>query len=44
MTIQSLNDITTESGIYYFYENKKLLYIGKAKNLRNRIKAHFTDR
>jgi DNA polymerase III subunit epsilon len=29
-------------GVYYLYDNNgKLLYIGKSKNIRNRIKSHF---
>src|SRR5690606_6527613 len=30
-------------GVYYFLDEKgKILYIGKAKNLKYRIKSHFT--
>lgn len=28
------------SGVYYFYENDRLLYVGKAKNLKSRVRDH----
>lgn len=35
--------IPKEPGIYFFYNKSgKILYIGKAINLRNRVKSHFT--
>jgi len=37
-----LKKLPKESGVYqYFDENKKLLYIGKAKNLANRVKSYW---
>ncbi len=37
--------IPLEPGIYqYFDENGKLLYVGKAKNLRNRVSSYFSSR
>ena len=34
--------IPEAGGIYYFYDDqKRLLYVGKSKNIKNRIKAHF---
>jgi DNA polymerase-3 subunit epsilon len=39
-TIQTLPD---EAGVYYFLdENKKVLYVGKAKSIRSRVIQHFT--
>lgn len=35
-----LNEIPKTSGLYYFFENDKLLYVGKAKKLRWRVKQH----
>lgn len=39
---QKLQNLPDNSGIYqYFDENGKLLYVGKAKNLKNRVKSYF---
>jgi excinuclease ABC subunit C len=39
---QKLQNLPSSSGIYqYFDKNNKLLYIGKAKNLKNRVKSYF---
>ncbi len=36
-------DLPEETGVYYFYDQKgKVIYVGKAKNIRNRIKSHFS--
>jgi excinuclease ABC subunit C len=38
-----LKDLPTNSGIYqYFDKDGRLLYVGKAKNLKNRIKSYFS--
>ena len=38
-----LKDLPTNSGIYqYFDKDGKLLYVGKAKNLKNRVKSYFS--
>jgi len=40
--IQSLSN---EIGIYYFYDiNGKIIYIGKSKNIKNRVSQHFTGK
>jgi len=40
-THEELERIPNTSGLYYFYDqNDKLLYIGKAKNLHSRIFGH----
>lgn len=37
-----LNDLPTQAGVYqYFDEAGNLLYVGKAKNLKKRIKSYF---
>ena len=39
---EKLKQLPTDSGIYqYFNSEGKLLYIGKAKNLKNRVKSYF---
>lgn len=40
--LESLKSLPDSSGIYQYFDNKnKLLYIGKAKSLRNRVKSYF---
>ncbi|HIP26557.1 MAG TPA: excinuclease ABC subunit UvrC [Flavobacteriaceae bacterium] len=40
--IQTIQNLPTDAGIYqYFDKNNKLLYIGKAKNLKNRVKSYW---
>lgn len=37
--------LTNEIGIYYFYDiNGKIIYIGKSKNIKNRVSQHFTGK
>ena len=37
-----LKNLPNDAGVYKFYdENKNLLYIGKAKNLKNRVSSYF---
>lgn len=37
-------NLPEEPGVYYFYnQNNELIYIGKSKNIRNRVLSHFTD-
>jgi excinuclease ABC subunit C len=39
---QKLQNLPVSSGVYqYFDKDGKLLYIGKAKNLKNRVKSYF---
>ncbi|MBN2202567.1 MAG: excinuclease ABC subunit UvrC [Candidatus Aenigmarchaeota archaeon] len=37
-----LKNVPKEPGVYMFKRNDDILYIGKAKNLRNRIKSYFS--
>ncbi len=40
---QTIKQLPSSAGIYqYFDENHNLLYIGKAKNLSNRVKSYFS--
>ncbi|ARR00470.1 excinuclease ABC subunit UvrC [Campylobacter porcelli] len=42
MLIDELKSLPNSPGIYqYFDKNAKLLYVGKAKNLKNRVKSYF---
>lgn len=39
---ESLKLLPDNSGVYRFYDsNSRLLYVGKAKNLKNRVKSYF---
>jgi excinuclease ABC subunit C len=39
-----ISKIPKEPGVYFFYDKKgKLLYIGKAADLRSRVKSHFAQ-
>jgi len=41
--LQKLKNLPAQPGIYqYFDEKRRLLYIGKAKNLSNRVKSYFS--
>jgi len=42
MLISTIQHLPSEAGVYqYFDENEKLLYVGKAKNLKNRVKSYW---
>jgi len=37
--------LPNQPGIYQFFDdNGKIIYIGKAKNLRNRVKSYFLNK
>jgi len=38
---EKINDLPQKAGVYAFKSNEELLYIGKAVNIRNRVKNHF---
>ena len=41
--LNNLNFLPTEPGIYRFLNSKKkIIYIGKAKNLRKRVRSYFS--
>jgi len=37
------NTLNNKNGLYAYYKNKKLLYVGKGKPLRGRIVSHFKE-
>jgi len=40
--ITTIQNLPSQAGVYqYFDENDKLLYVGKAKNLKNRVKSYW---
>ncbi len=42
---QKLNHIPNNPGVYQFFNaNKDIIYIGKAKNLKNRVKSYFQNK
>ena len=41
---QIINDLPNTTGIYYMHdENGDVIYIGKSKNIKNRMSQHFTN-
>jgi DNA polymerase-3 subunit epsilon len=39
----SIEGLTDETGIYYFHDREgSIIYVGKSKNIRNRVMSHFT--
>jgi excinuclease ABC subunit C len=41
---QKLDSLTTQPGVYLFKDgNNKVLYVGKAKNLRKRVRSYFQE-
>ncbi|MBT6819669.1 MAG: GIY-YIG nuclease family protein [Candidatus Magasanikbacteria bacterium] len=45
MTKKNLKTLPTTSGIYLFYNSKKeLIYVGKATNLKSRVRSYFSGK
>jgi DNA polymerase-3 subunit epsilon len=41
---QILNDLPNITGVYYIHNDKgEIIYIGKSKNIKNRLSQHFTN-
>ncbi len=41
---EKLDNLTTQAGVYQFKDREnKIIYIGKAKNLRNRVRSYFQE-
>lgn len=41
LNIDKVNNLPEETGVYYFYNDKNdIIYIGKSKNIRERVRSH----
>ena len=40
--IKDLKHVPTNPGVYQFFNEKEIIYIGKAKNLNKRVRSYFT--
>jgi DNA polymerase III subunit epsilon len=44
LAVEELERLPSSSGVYYFYNAAgKIIYIGKAKNIRKRVRSHFSN-
>ncbi len=44
LPVEHLERLPSTPGVYYFFDDKgKTIYIGKAKNIRKRVKSHFSN-
>jgi len=44
LAAQQVADLPMVPGVYYFHNKKgKVIYVGKAKNLKQRVKSHFSN-
>jgi len=41
LSIKDIENLPKTSGVYFFYSGKEFIYIGKAINIKNRVKNHF---
>lgn len=45
ITKEQITNLPETPGVYYFYNKEgKIIYIGKAKNIKNRVVSHFRDK
>ena len=40
--IKDLSHVPNKPGVYQFFDNSKIIYIGKAKDLNKRVRSYFT--
>jgi DNA polymerase-3 subunit epsilon len=44
LPVEDLERLPSSPGVYYFYNaNGKTIYVGKAKNIRRRVRSHFSN-
>ena len=44
LAVEDLESLPSSSGVYYFYNAAgKTIYVGKAKNIRKRVRSHFSN-
>ncbi len=44
LPVEKVADLPTVSGVYYFHNSKgKVVYVGKAKDLKKRVTSHFSN-
>jgi len=41
--IKDLRHVPSNPGVYQFFDDKEIIYIGKAKNLNKRVRSYFTN-
>ena len=40
-----INNLPKKTGVYQFFDqNEKIIYVGKAKNLKNRVTSYFKSK
>ena len=40
--IKDLSHVPNKPGVYQFFDQTKIIYIGKAKDLKKRVRSYFT--
>lgn len=44
LPVEDVGELPSDPGVYYFYDAAgKPIYVGKAKNIRKRVKSHFSN-
>ncbi len=44
VSVEILNNLPSKAGVYYFFNEKNdIIYVGKSKNIRQRVMSHFSS-